>query len=132
MKKLLFPIFLLFFSMKCFSSTWETIVTMPDQKGYQEIDSSSIAKDGNLIKVWTKATYLDGYYDQQTFYKSSKILYKINCQSMMISYSQAIYYSEIGGMGKVVKSYSISSPVFDDIAPETLGEIIAIRVCKKK
>jgi hypothetical protein len=98
------------------------------------IKSEYASKDfsfGNpLIKIWTKR-YEKTSKIKNTVYKNVKVLMlqQFDCKNKKHKILSVVYYNSAG---KVIETASYDEYVYgwDDVVPETMGEIILNKVCE--
>lgn len=116
----------------CYSSDW--IIFIKDDKFVAYVDVQSISQAGSHVKAWFMWDYMET--QKNTFYpfqdyKSSKTLNYFNCSARTSAGIQSVLYAGQVGTSNAVGQYQYdpSKIVFQDVVPDTQGEIMLDYVC---
>ena len=99
------------------------------------VDRQSLRREGARVKVWSKWVYTvakETFDTPKKTYLSTKDFSIYRCDGRTYATLQSIKYASADGSGEVVdtSSYPESKALFDEIAPETIGESILEYVCR--
>lgn len=134
MKKLLLTVFmLLVMSTSCLAANWEWVGSSPDLGIFYDKDSIVFEKNKQIVNrdrcsVWVKIVYDKAYVQRE--YKQdwafSVERWNFDLANNRIREGERLHYND---NGRVVNRDKPSSK-WNDIAPETLAELIRDRVSK--
>ncbi|MDP1594154.1 MAG: hypothetical protein Q8L80_07920 [Gallionella sp.] len=131
MKKIFVFIAFIVFSTGAFSSEWVYVGSVPGESEVK-VDKSSIA---STLKSNRKAWVLFTYNEKQTQksapyaqYDELKALWRINCSTHEVGTKAVVWRLE----GNLVDSTDIQSTSFNDVVPDSIGEIVFNYVCRSK
>ena len=103
----------------------EWVVTAHNDDLIDEIDVSSIRRDGPYIKVWTRANYrIERVASDGQKFKSQLTQYYYHCPKRQAALVQLTSFSEFNGSGRVIRSASVpfKSSDLEDIIPGSIME----------
>ena len=101
-------------------------------KGTMEIDASSVAQVGKLVKAWFKLTYKKDVVNPVSAAKpirKVKFLYYHLCDERRRALVQ-IMYDNAAGATVYSTSYPDTAAKFEDVIPDTTGEAWLEAACK--
>ena len=110
------------------ASDWQMVDWTDTAKFY--VDAASITRSGDLVRAWTKSNYSkrQTHSSGKKFF-SSRNRVALRCEAKQMMMTSWAYLSESDLQGEVVESGQVPSPVWEDVAPDTVAEMILIFVC---
>ena len=114
------------------AATWFP-VTGP--KGFEiDVDLDSLGKRGKFVKAWERGTYSAPQTDERLRkpFRSLKQLVLYDCAEKRTAIIQRHLFSEPGGVGDTVFSYSIAEDgaTFEEVVPDSVGAANLLQVCE--
>lgn len=117
----------------CFASEWRYLGT-DDHGGNFAIDLSSLKWTGHLVRFWRKAEYskpISLSSSPNQYFSKFVALSEVNCRENTIGTLYETVYAENGEI--VSESAKVNRhPEMVPIAPDTVNETLANKVCHKK
>jgi len=128
MKRLITCIVLLTFSNTAMAE-WIRIHSGNEFDTY--IDTTSIRKNGNRVKMWTLTDYKKKQNTGSGYYFSKKAQYEFDCQDETQRVASVADYSGKMGQGKLVSSFTPNPYEYthEPVIPDTLGEVFWKLLC---
>ena len=137
MKRILCGALLLAFPWLAHASKW-VYLTNSSATAQVWIDLESVAKanGGKAVKAW----FLFSDTEEQTQkaypykkYKATKQLNYFNCAEKSTAVIQNAFYAGEKGAGEMVDSFSVSpiAAQYNDVIPDTIGELMLKAACQK-
>lgn len=115
------------FSTVAGAATWERF--FHGAKADFFIDSSSVAQDGpGVRKAWVKAVYEEPRQEAEGKAEFGISLFALRCVERKLSQRQAVLYNAEGAS---VRSLKWPTDDWAEIAPESMGEALYDRVCRR-
>jgi hypothetical protein len=118
-------------STRAFSSEWVDVGSIGKSAGVM-VDKQSISQSSKSTrKAWVLFAFTEmktqktSPYSQ---YDTTKELWIANCSSLEIGTKSMVWMRD----GLVVDSYNTKNVNFDDIVPDSIGEIIHKYICRSK
>lgn len=114
------------------ASDWNLVYSDQDQSIF--VDKSSISMKGKYRKAWSQWIYVKPKKDiYGSDYAASRNLEYYDCTEKTSSTLQYVTY-KTGDISEVVRpySYDLKNVRFDDIIPDTIGELLFKYVCEKQ
>ena len=90
------------------------------------VDTTTIRKNGNLVKMWELKDYKTGQNTQDGVYLSKKVQHEYDCRNETDRLLALVAYSGNMGSGKVISSFTVNeyqSPAHP-IVPGTVGVVL--------
>jgi hypothetical protein len=118
-----------------YASDWRNVTKTNDAIIY--VDYGSVAPRGKYMRAWVMFDYIlpkqTVTYPQKE-YKSGKMLWAFDCEERTSATAQYILLSGDFGDGEPVHSLSTSWGLlkFDDVVPDSIGEIVLNVACASR
>lgn len=112
------------------SPTWAAWKSVGEEEaGTTYADPATIARAGNVVKMWSLLDYKAFQRMVEVGYFSQKSLVEYDCREKQIRGLAVVLHAEPMGEGKVI--YEDDSPhEWEELVPDTMGEVLWKFACK--
>lgn len=110
------------------AAVWSAVIS--DGKMRADIDTASIARQGNTVTAWEREVYsgMEQAQPGDFYFKSSKALFRYGCDARTADMLMKVYYAEDGSEIKVITAGNSGRPNF--VIPDTRTEQKFDYACK--
>ena len=132
MKRLLFFVLMMVCSVSW--AGWE--YTDRSNEAFFYVDKSTIRRNGAFVQMWLLTDYFEVQTGNGLFapFKSSKELWKYNCNDETLALVSIVHFSESEGIGSVnyTTTYKERELSWTSVVPDSVGKAMWKIACGKK